>query len=131
MIEVNGWVSIYTTTNGEEKPKVLENSILEINKLLKSFNIINQFFEIKLLNGSYTLFIGLNHNHDNGYSDSVYKLLSEIARIAIGSYGLVYLRLLEDDTNSNNYKIYKLAKGKVTIEVDELLSPCVPVIEDL
>lgn len=130
MIEINGWVTIYTTTDGEGKADELSRIIRQIDKLITPFEILNQILEIKTLNGIPTLFIGINHNHDNGHSDSIHKLLCEIGNIAIGSYGIIHMRYHEDEIDFNTFKILKLAKGRVTIEDDKLLSPCNPIIED-
>ncbi|CAL2090195.1 Imm7 family immunity protein [Tenacibaculum sp. 190524A02b] len=128
MIEINGWITICVTADGEEDTSELNIVVQKIEKIITPLMILNQIFEIKALNGVYTLFIGLNHNHDNNYSNSVYRLLCEIGDIAIGSYGLVYIRNHEVDFN--RFKVLRLSKGNVTFEEDKLLSPCNPVIED-
>ncbi|KRF32213.1 hypothetical protein ASG93_04815 [Paenibacillus sp. Soil787] len=51
-----------------------------------------------------------------------------------GSYGLLYVHNDEDfkgeDDNSNNFIVWKLARGKLTQEKDNYLSPYIPVVED-
>lgn len=130
MIEFNGWVSIFNTTDGEGDSDMLESTVSQIKRLITPMKGFNQFFEVKGLNGTYTLWIGGSHNHDSGYSDSLLDLLNQIAHIAKGSYGVVHVRHPEHKLTYNEFKVYKIAKGKVTIEKDALLSPCNPVIED-
>jgi hypothetical protein len=40
------------------------------------------------------------------------------------------MRFAEDELRFNEFIVYKIAKGKVSREVDNILSPCFPVIED-
>ena len=130
MVEINGWISIHITTDGENEYGKLEKAIEKIDHFLKPLKLFNQFFKIEALNGYHTLFIGLNHNHENGYYDLIYQLLNEICIIAPGSYGIIYIRNDEDKLDFNKFKIIKIAKGKITIEDDDFLSPCNPIIED-
>jgi hypothetical protein len=127
MIEIKGWLSISSSENDEID--IITNNINNIKELIKPFIRTNQFFELKDLNGEYTLFIGIDHNHNIGHDKDVYELMKKIGSIAKDSYGLVHLRFHDDEENNNKFFIYKLAKGMVTIEKDELLSPCEPIIE--
>ena len=129
MIEVNGWVTIHITTDGEEDPDELKNVVDVINRKIQQLKEFNGFFEIKSMNGLYTLYFGLNHNHDNGYSNLIRQLLNDIGKLAPGSYGLAYIRNHEDSSDSNKFKVLKVAKGIVTNENDRFISPCNPIIE--
>lgn len=129
MIEINGWVSIHITADGEEDSDKLKEVISIINRKIQDIAAFNQFFEIKAMNGCYTLYIGLNHNHDNGYYDSIHQLSNDIGKIAPGSYGLIYVRNDEDFSDFNKFKVLRIAKGVVTNEEDNLISPCSPIIE--
>ena len=128
MIEAQGWISI-SLLEHEEETTSLENVIVKINELVKPFKQFNQYFEVRSMNGSYVLFIGLNHNHNISYDKDVYNLLKEIGKIANGSYGSVYMRFHDDEYKNNEFQIYKLARGQVSVEKDNLLSPCNPTIE--
>jgi len=130
MIEINGWISIHITTDGEDNSEKYRNAIEKIDGIVQPLKGFNQFFKIEALNGFYTLFIGLNHNHDNGYNDLILNLSNKVCNIAPGSYGILYIRNDEDKSNFNKFKVLKIAKGKVTIEEDRYISPCNPVIED-
>ena len=124
MIEVNGWVRVVFMDN--EK-----NDLLQIKSLTEKLDKYdNQKAEINHFNGSISIFIGGDHNHNNGYTDDIYDFLNSVGEIAKYSYGLIYIRLSDDADSFNKFKIYKLAKSKVTIEEDTLLSPCNPVIEE-
>ncbi len=129
MIEIVGWVNINISTDGEHESKDLLKTVNELKEYLKEENMYNQFFDIKALNGEYIMYLGIFHNHDNGYLDSVLKILSDVTGMARGSYGLIHARDHDSLKDFNHYKTIRIAKGIITIEKDELLSPCNPKIE--
>ena len=128
MIEINGWVSIHASSDGEHQ--IQTSVISKIDQMIQSVAGFNQNFTILPLNGSYVLFIGINHNHDVDYTNLIYSLLTEICKLAPGSYGIIYIRDHENSLDFNRFKVYKVAKGFVSIEEDGFLSPCNPKIED-
>jgi hypothetical protein len=130
MIEIQGWISIATSIDGDQDYDKLPGALDEVKELIKPLNEPGQFFELKAFNFSQILFIGVHSNHDNGYSDEVLDVLIKIGKIAPASFGLVHARWPEHITDYNVYKIYRMARGKVSIEEDTLLSPCNPVIEE-
>ncbi|WP_430981149.1 Imm7 family immunity protein [Sphingobacterium faecium] len=85
--------------------------------------------ELKELNGRKYLLIGINHNHNNGMIELVEQLLKNIGLLSKGCYGIVYVR--DDESLENvNFRVIKLARGRVATAEDSLLSPCNPTIED-
>lgn len=122
MIEFNGWVIISFRENDD-------SNLLAIKNRIEELNIHNQKFELNDFNGNLTLTINGCHNHDNGYSEDIHDFLIQISKIAKDSYGLIYIRLPEHIMKFNEFIIYKLAKGNVSIQEDKLLSPCNPIIE--
>lgn len=125
----NGWISISTSPN-EESYDGLQEVISQLNEFIKSLNLGYQLCEIRIFNLEHVLLLGGSHNHDVGYSDSIIKLLYKIAELAPGSYGIVYIRWPEDPVTWNEFKVYKMAKGKISIENDPFFSPCRPMIEE-
>jgi len=130
MIEFNGWITVYS--DSDELDVIVQDKklITDLENILHEFKAQNQFCEIKMINGFVNLFVGGRHNHDNGYSDDLLKVLQEICEIASESFGIIYVRWPEDEISWNQYKVYQIAKGKITIKDDVYLSPCNPVIED-
>lgn len=124
-----GWISIQTDPN-EEHFDELKKVIRELEIFMKPLQRANQLFEIKPFNLEQILFIAGSHNHDIGYSNSIVELLNKVAELAPASHGLVYVRWPEHPTLWNQYRVYKMARGKITIEDDPFFSPCSPVIED-
>ncbi|MCH5688925.1 Imm7 family immunity protein [Niabella sp. W65] len=60
--------------------------------------------------------------------DEVLEMWEFIAKTAIGSYGVLYLR--NDETDIYNFTIYRIAKGKVEQLIDSMLSPTNSIIEE-
>ena len=130
MIMFNGWLHILEGTSGEEEREETIAVVEKVKNLINPLNRSNEFFHLSSNNGEFMLHIGGSHNHDVRYSEELKYLVQKIGQVAPGSYGLLYIRLPEDQQYWNEYLVYKLAKGKLTIEQDTLLSPCNPVIED-
>lgn len=130
MIEFNGWLTINSDSDELDVIGLNKKLIADVENILHEFKAQNQFCEIKEINGFVNLFAGGRHNHDNGYSDDLLKILQKICEIASESFGIIYVRWPEDEINWNQYKVYQIAKGKITIKDDVYLSPCNPVIED-
>ncbi|WDF78495.1 Imm7 family immunity protein [Mucilaginibacter sp. KACC 22773] len=128
MIEINGWISLESSTDGEDK--LTEEVILIINEIIESHNSFNQYFRILSINGNYVVQIALNHNHNLGYVEMVNDLINDICKLAKASYGIIYLRDDENEFDFNMFKILRIAKGQVSYENDKLISPCNPLIED-
>ncbi len=129
MVEYNGWFSINESLNGENENEIISVA-LEIERFINFINDSNGLIVLKPMNGKYYLHIGGYTNHRNQEIEEVFSLLNFISEIAKGSYGLLYYRDDEDKNKNNEFIIYKLAKGKITKEDDNLLSPCNPKIEN-
>ena len=128
MIKINGWISLEASTDGEES--LTKETILQIDELLRSHNSFNQLFELISLNGSYSVLIAIDHNHNLDCIELVTTLVNDICKLAKASYGVIYFREPEAEVDYNTFKVLKIAKGVVSIENDTLLSPCNPIIED-
>ncbi|WP_341902089.1 Imm7 family immunity protein [Fluviicola taffensis] len=130
MIEFNGWLTICSDSDELDIIAQDKKLIADVENILREFKTQNQLCEIKMINGFVNLFIGGGHNHDNGYSDDLLKILQEICQIASRSFGIIYVRWPEHEIHWNQYKVYQIAKGIITVKDDVYLSPCNPVIED-
>lgn len=128
-MEGMGWISLSPSTDGEHAINQTEDLLKNVLKLIGSFQSINQFIEVKELNGSNYLLIGINHNHNNGIIELVEQLIKKIGLLSKGCYGIVYVR--DDESLENvNFRVIKLAKGRSYVVEDYLLSSCNPTIED-
>ena len=132
MIYYFGWI-VLAIDNATEVPSETElNSMLSsVDDLLLAYRKNFQLCERRNQNYLETLFISSAHNHDIGYKEDVLNLYKQVGILALGSYGLLYLRLPEDEKINNEFLVYRLAKGVLTEHRDTLLSPCVPTIENI
>jgi len=125
MFEYHGWLNISNSLDGEN-----EDNLLSIIKSIKSKFPeglqTNRLLELRAINGDYVLHCAGVSNRHNSEIDFVLSLFHEIPKIAIGTYGLLYIR----NTELNHFDVYKIAKGKITKLKDTLLSPCIPQIEE-
>lgn len=125
----NGWISISTNAD-EQSYDELQKAVSELTVFISSLRLRYQLCEIRVFNLEHILLIGGSHNHDVGYNDDIVALLNKVAQLAPASHGAVFVRWPDDVSIGNQYKIYKMIRGKITFEDDPFFSPCRPIIED-
>lgn len=128
MVEVHGWITLretYEVTDEENLEMVLRQINDEIEKL-KYSNL-----QIKRVNGECFIEILLCTNHMSPDVKEVISFYEIVGKVAKGSYGLLYVHNDEDEDSYNDFMVYRLARGRVEIYRDNLLSPIVPIIEDV
>ena len=81
----------------------------------------------KGLNGLDTVTISGMFNH---YSASVEDFFRFIGQTAGGSYGVLFFHNDEDLDHENDWQVLRMARGRVSVEVDPFFSPIIPTIED-
>lgn len=130
MIELHGWVTVrdtYKDVFWEDDYTIVAVALIqeEIDKL-KYFKP-----EIRARNGSFFMEFSNYANRINGEVLEIFELYEKIGKIAVGSFGLIYLY---DDENSqgkeNQFQVFILSKGVVREAEDSFLSPVVPTVED-
>ena len=128
MFSVFGWATISCSTNEidqAEDKKILEKLDEQIEKYR-----IDGLIEIRLyktLNGSLNaLSIVGSRNHRYEKIIDLYRWLADNAT---GSYGLLYIH--DDESNfENEFRVLRLARGKISVESDPFLSPIIPTVEE-
>lgn len=131
MIEYYGWISISDSTYESDDDEMS----LILNKLSSYITeceaqSASGFINVHEVNGSHQLMVSGNTNHLSQDVIDIFNLYEYIAKIAIGSYGLLYIRNDESLDAFNEFEVFVLSKGKVRKEKDPFLSPCIPAIED-
>lgn len=126
MIELHCWITIRADYNSDNECN--ENVLRLIKNELDTHHYNS--IEIKAMNGEYYIEFSLYANHFSQDTKELLHLFVYIGRIAVGSYGLLYLHNDESDTSGNSFRIYSLAKGVVNVHDDPFLSPCIPTIEE-
>jgi len=128
-------VEYYGSANISGSYKVEEDNLdedLQFRKTIKDLN--NKILETKsraqvqFINGAAILRCEGYTNHWGKEIDDVLEMWEFIAKTAIGSYGILYLR--NDETDIYNFTIYRIAKGKVEQLIDSMLSPTNSIIEE-
>lgn len=127
MVEMHGWITIKETFLACEEENIT-TIVSEIDNELKKLKYHNS--TVKWMNGEGYLQYSLFTNHWSDDCKELLDIYDYISKKAIGSYGLLYVLNDEDKTESNNFVIYKMVRGKVEKVVDNLLSPFIPTVEN-
>ncbi len=87
--------------------------------------------DLRVINGDYHIWTSGYRNHKPIDDYDPVGFFEYVAKIAPGSYGVLYARDNEDliDDNYNKFKVYVLAHGQLTEKEDPFLSPFVPTVE--
>lgn len=129
MYEIHGWVVVSTSTieeDDEEKAKVL----VDLRHRVAMFSYGNPDVRLLSLNGEDRVTVSALLNHDGPAVLDVLSFYEWIGDAAPGSYGIMFARDDENPLRENQFVVYVMKRGKVTIQSDPFLSPCVPLIED-
>ncbi|MEM6721620.1 MAG: Imm7 family immunity protein [Bacteroidota bacterium] len=129
MIEFNGWAIIRESFREEDDDTQLLDVIVQKieRKISEELNYGNEVYSLRYLNGTYHLAIMANHNHRTEHIIDFFKW---IAKIAKGSYGILYVQDDEDIERGyeNQFRVWRMKKGIVTELNDNYLSPVNPEI---
>lgn len=132
MFEYHGWVTVSSSAGDEDVDPELASSIQNyLESQLAELSDVTGLVNYQLVNGSAQLHVGGFTNHRGGQGDKILRLFHDLAKVAPGSYGLLYLWDDEDSQGrTNEFQVFVMRRGLVSQEADSLLSPCIPVIED-
>jgi hypothetical protein len=132
MYEYHGWITLRMTPGEiDNEEALLWEAHQKIKNVLSSFNHRNRISDLKIMNGQYFLWIAGSANHASTEAKDLFELLELISSKTLGSYGLVYIHDDEAPEGlSNKFQVVRVARGQVEKFQDNLLSPCIPVIED-
>jgi len=86
---------------------------------------LNEVTDLRPANGDLHLWMSGPHNRRLDPQPTV--LFAAIAAAARGSYGVLYAIGFDVD---NNWERWVMRRGQVTREIDDSLSPHIPVVED-
>lgn len=129
MIELHGWLSISETYENEDLFSIAE--LESISQKVKDVVLKNSCdVELKYMNGFPFITILICTNHRTKRIDKVIAAYKNIAEIATGSYGVIYIRDDENVIHYNEFQIYIFKRGKCIYRMDTDFSPCIPSIED-
>ena len=127
MFEYHAWVTISEGTKEEDDNTALLTANIDSIKLaIKEYEHLGDI-ALFYANGSTYVRMDGGHNH---YQSYVLSLFTEIGQIAVGSYGLLYIRDDESLVYANEFQVWRMTKGVVEKMKDPFLSPCQPTLEE-
>ena len=131
MVEYYGWISISDSTY-ESDDKALSLVLEKLHVFINEYKINDSLGILKLhqVNEVTQLLVSGCRNHFSQELIDIFRLYEYVAKIAVGSYGLLYIRNDESEYAFNEFEVFVLARGEIKKEKDPFLSPCIPVIED-
>lgn len=132
MIELHGWLTIVATYLDEDKhPEIDEEQIYsDALKAAAQCTLPEKYVSLNCINGTYFLNVACCPNHYAAEVDEIIALFKKISSIASGSYGVIYLLNDEEPEHWNEFQVMVFKRGRCEVVRDNLLSPCIPVLED-
>lgn len=124
MIVIRGWIDIHFTDEEYFGTPSGKQLLSELEEYLTSIEGVGSLFNLKHINYDTCLSIFASYNRERGYIPIIQEVMERVGKMASESYGLVYIHQPEHLDLYDKFMVYKLAKGKVSIEEDSLLSPC-------
>ncbi|MEQ9264015.1 MAG: Imm7 family immunity protein [Balneolaceae bacterium] len=125
MTEYHGWISI--PIDPDEREETIQKIDL-IKDYLKEIDHPHRILIHRPMNGEYYVSLAGRRNHRSEF-EGIEKLLEMLSLNLPEAYGLVYL--FDDESEwDNEFIVYRLARGKISLHEDKLLSPCFPTIMD-
>ncbi|TCM47898.1 Imm7 family immunity protein [Kribbella sp. VKM Ac-2568] len=130
MFEWHGWATIVASSEAEEdaeadgRQRGVEARVAQAVASAKGRGVVNETADLRHANGSLHLWLAGSHNHR---AEAVIDLFRSVARIAPGSYGVMYVF---DDDLTDTWERWVMRRGSVNSEVDASLSPHVGMVED-
>jgi Immunity protein 7 len=132
MYEYHGWITL-RVTSGEVEDE--EEMLWKINNyaqnLIENFASKHNVAGLKVMNGEHIAWFAGCSNHRSSESEILLNIFQHIGNQAPGSYGILYIWDDEAPNElSNEFQVWRLAKGKFELLKDRYLSPCIPTIEE-
>lgn len=133
MFEFHGWAVIRESFDeANEDEDVLKAIVAELSEQIRAHPWVNGPCRLEVVNGAYHLWTTGVFNHRGDRGEELLELFRWIARMAPGSYGLLYVY---DDEAENlpervGFQVWRLARGQLLRHQDPFLSPYFPVVED-
>jgi hypothetical protein len=132
MFEYHGWATLrdYAGVGPDEFADDPRAETVDVVRLLLDREAVSNVWQsasVTSRNGCWQVEMQGVRNHR---SDAVLEVWHALGQAASGSYGLLYVHDDEDPRRPNEWAVYALVRGKVTVNADPFLSPFVPRLED-
>lgn len=126
LVEFHAWITIRQSyLNVDEDDCELQRIILNIKRKIK-----DSIASLVIKNGEYCLTAHSYSNHLSKEYEEFFEIVDFVQKIAVGSYGVIYLYDDESLEKNNLFQVYVIKKGKLQILDDVYLSPFIPEVEE-
>ncbi|WP_158879966.1 Imm7 family immunity protein [Amycolatopsis anabasis] len=129
MFEYHGWVAISETPGLDGDDALLNRAVKRVRRQLNDIGG-DHLLDLRWMNGVPHVHLAGSPIRRGSWGEEIVELFNQIARLAPGSYGLLYVRDDDDPFQGNEFQVYRMARGQVTRHADPFLSPVVPTVED-
>lgn len=128
VFEYHGWIAVHDSA-GDDDEAALHAIVERIRRRLDELDS-PYLADLRWMNGVPYLHLAGHPNHRARHGDQIVALFAEIGRLAPGSYGLMYTSDGEDPRQHNEFRVFRMARGRVSEHADPFLSPRAPTLED-
>lgn len=121
MIQINGWLVIIPTYLDEDlHVEIDEESIYsQVDSVIADLKYND--LKIVSMNGIKTINVFMCTNHKTIEAEEILQTFENIAKVATGSYGLLYV--WDEYEDEDNFRVLVARKGVVEWKKDEYFSP--------
>lgn len=121
MIQINGWLVIIPTYLDEDLHiEIDEESVYsQVDSIIADLKYND--LKIVSMNGIKTINMFMCTNHKTIEAEEILQTFENIARVATGSYGLLYV--WDEYEDEDNFRVLVARKGVVEWKKDEFFSP--------
>ena len=121
MIQINGWLVIIPTYLNEDLH--VEIDVESIYSQVDSVIADLKYNDLKIvsMNGIKTINVFMCTNHKTIEAEEILQTFENIAKVATGSYGLLYV--WDEYEDEDNFRVLVARKGVVEWKKDEYFSP--------
>ena len=126
MFEYHGWATLSNDPHNMRGPN-LDRLVEVLRQRIHTFGDGSGVTDLSVINGRFQVWFSGSPNHRD---DRIFGLFQLIADMAPGSYGLLYVWDDEHERYSNEFRVWRLLRGRMEEMADPFLSPCIPIVED-
>ncbi|MFF0345226.1 Imm7 family immunity protein [Kribbella sp. NPDC004875] len=125
MYEWHGWATVVASPSPDDDDTQQHNAEEQVRRLLADAGgVANETVDCRLANGMVHVWLAGSHNRRD---DTVIDLFRSIARVAPGSYGVLYAY---EHGLDDGWQRWVMRRGTVELEADTDLSPHLGTVED-
>jgi len=131
VFEFHGWATIRIDDRDDPDMDVIRSredaAMARLRAAIREADDEFSLFDLRLTGNG--LIVLLAHGLRNHRYSAVIDLFRWVAAELPDSYGLLYVRDDEADGQDNEFRAWRLARGRVEEGADPFLSPCIPTLE--